>query len=142
MGVGGRGVGCRQTRRSSAGRHGAEQAGALVGEATGGGVRGARRWWGGARHSRKRCSPVGEAWGGGGRGVMSGSARSGDTGLGCMGLGVARSIGRREVGRVARDQTGGVGGAHARGRSVGRAGFGWSVGPLGPDDRSMVLGDE
>jgi hypothetical protein len=29
-------------------------------------------------------------------------------------------------------------GARARGRSVGCAGFGWSVGPLGPGGRSLV----
>jgi hypothetical protein len=37
-GVGGRGTGCRRTRRSPAGKHRAEEAGALVGEATGGEV--------------------------------------------------------------------------------------------------------
>jgi hypothetical protein len=46
-GVSRRGVGCRRTRRSLAGRHRAEEAGALAREATGGGGRGARRWGGG-----------------------------------------------------------------------------------------------
>jgi hypothetical protein len=61
-GIGGRCTRCRRNRRLLAGRHGVEEAGVLVGEATGGGGRGARRWWGGARRSRKRCSPAGEAW--------------------------------------------------------------------------------
>jgi hypothetical protein len=103
-GVGGRSAECRRTRRSSVGRHGVEEVGALAREATGGGGRGAHRWWGGARRSRKRCSPMGEAWGGGGRGAMSGSARSGGAG----------SIGRREVERVTRGRTGSVGRAAAR----------------------------
>jgi hypothetical protein len=60
-GIGERDAGCRRTRRSLAGRRGVEEAGALVGEAVGGGGRGAHRWWGGARRSRKRCSPAGEA---------------------------------------------------------------------------------
>jgi hypothetical protein len=78
--------------------------------------------------SRKRCSPTGEAWGGGGRGAMSGSARSGGARSGVAGL-----IGVREVGRVAQGRTGGVGGW-----LVGRAGFGWSVGPLDLGDGSLV----
>jgi hypothetical protein len=41
MGVGGRGAGCRRTRRSPTGRRGAEEAGALAGEAMRGGGRGA-----------------------------------------------------------------------------------------------------
>jgi hypothetical protein len=89
----------------------------LVVEAMRGGGRGARRWWGDVRHSRKRCSPAGEAWGGGGRGAMSGSARSGGVG----------SIGQHEVGQVARGVAW-AGWARAWGRSVGRAGFGWTVG--------------
>jgi hypothetical protein len=64
---------------------------------------------------------------------MSGSARSCGTGLGCTGSGVTGSIGRHEVGRVAWE-----GRVLVRGRSVGRAGFGWSVGPLGPGDGSLV----
>jgi hypothetical protein len=123
--IGGRGAGCRRTRRSPAGRCGVE-------EATRGGGRGAHRWWGGARHSRKRCSLTGEAWGGGGRGVMSGSARSGSAGLGCVDSGVVGSIRRHEVGWVARGQTGGVGGAGARAGSVGWMRevrlVGWTVG--------------
>jgi hypothetical protein len=57
-------------------------------------------------------------------------------------------VGRREVGmhgvrsrgvdRAARGRTGGVSGAHAWGRSVGRAWFGWSVRPLGPGDGSLI----
>jgi hypothetical protein len=78
-----------------------EEAGALAGEAMGGGGRGAHRWWGSARHSRKRCSLAGEAWGGGGRGAMSSSARSGGVGLGWVALGVAGSVRRRGVGWVA-----------------------------------------
>jgi hypothetical protein len=118
-GTGGRGTGCRRTQRSPTGRRVAEEAGALAGEAMGGGGRGTRWWWGGTRRSRKRCSPTGEAWGRGGRDAMSGSARSGVAGLG-------RRCG---VGRVARGRTGGVGGAGAcMGRSVGRAGFDWTVG--------------
>jgi hypothetical protein len=50
-GVGVRGAGCG-TRCSPAGRLGVEEAGALAGEATGGGGRGSHRWWGGVRHSR------------------------------------------------------------------------------------------
>jgi hypothetical protein len=93
-----------------------------------GGGRGARRWWGSVRHNRKRCSPTGEAWDGGGRGAMSGRAKSGDTGLGCAGLGVAGLVGRSGVGWVARGRTSGVGAGTCTGRSVGRMGFGWSVG--------------
>jgi hypothetical protein len=63
MGVGGRGAGCRRTRRSPAGRRGVKEVGTLAGEVTGGGGRGAHQWWGGARRSRKQCSSVGEAWG-------------------------------------------------------------------------------
>jgi hypothetical protein len=101
MGTDGRGAGCRRTRRSPAGRRGAEEAGALAGEATGGGGRGTRQWWGGARRSRKRCSPTGEAWGGGGRGVMLGSARSSGTVLGCAGSNGWRGQGgRARVGSV------------------------------------------
>jgi hypothetical protein len=70
---------------------------------------------------------------------MSGSARSGGAGLGCTGPGVVGSIERHEVRWVAWGRTGGVGGAGAReGQSVGRAGFGWSVGSLGSSDRSLV----
>jgi hypothetical protein len=67
---------------------------------------------------------------------MSGSARSGGTGLGCAGLGVTGSIGRREVGRVAR-----VGRVvwEGRGRSVGRTGFDWSVGPLDTGNESLFI---
>jgi hypothetical protein len=108
--VGGRGARYRRTRRSPTGRRGAEEAWALTGEATGGGGRGAHRWWGDARHRRKRCSPVGKAWGGGGRGAMSGSVRSGSAGLGCVGSEVAGLIGQREVRRVTRGRTGGMGG--------------------------------
>jgi hypothetical protein len=64
---------------------------------------------------------------------MSNSARSCGAGLGCAGSGVAVSIGRREVGRVAW-----AGRARARGRSVGHVGFGWSIGPLGPGNGSLV----
>jgi hypothetical protein len=82
-----------------------EEAGALAGEATGGGGRGARRWWGGARYSRKRCSPVEEAWGGRGTGAMSG---------------VAGSVGQCGVERVAwAGRARGVGWLDARGL-VGR----------------------
>jgi hypothetical protein len=129
-GVGGRGAGRRTTWRSPAGRHGAKEAGALAGKVMGGGGRGACRWCGGVRCSRKRCSPAGVAWGGGGRGTMSGSARSGDTGLGCVESGVVRSIGRREVERVAW--------ARAQDRSVVRVGFDWSDKPLDPGDRSLI----
>jgi hypothetical protein len=87
-GVDGRGVGCRRTRHSPAGRRGAEEVGVLAREVSGGGGRGARWWWGGV-------------------------------GLGCTGLGVAGSIGRREVGQVAWGQTGGVGEAGTRAGAVG-----------------------
>jgi hypothetical protein len=109
-GTGGRGTGCRRTQRSPTGRRVAEEAGALAGEAMGGGGRGTRWWWGVTRRSRKRCSPTGEAWGRGGRGTMSGSARLGDAGLGYAGSGVTGLGRRRGVGRVARGRTGGVGG--------------------------------
>jgi hypothetical protein len=59
---------------------------------------------------------------------MSGSARSGGTGLGCAGLGVTGSIGRREVGRVARGWTSGVGGAGSVGWTHGVRLVGWTVG--------------
>jgi hypothetical protein len=99
-GVGGRGAGCRRTRRSPVRRHRAEEAAALVGEATGGGGRDARRWRGDVRCSRKQCSPAGEAWGGGGRGAMSDSARLRARGVGMHGV---RS---RGVDRAARGQMG------------------------------------
>jgi hypothetical protein len=70
---------------------------------------------------------------GGGRGVMLGNARLGGTGLGCVGSGVTVSIERRKVRWVAW-----VGQARARGRSVGRTGFDWSVGPLDPGDGSQL----
>jgi hypothetical protein len=115
MGTDGRGAGCRRTRRSPAGRRGAEEAGALAGEATGGGGRGAHQWWGGARHSRKRCSPAREAWGGGDE----------------------RDVGQCEVGWRGVRWVAWAG--RARSRSVSwRAGFGWSVGPLGPGDGALV----
>jgi hypothetical protein len=41
-GTGGRGTGCRRTQRSPTGRRVAEEAGALAGEAMGGGGRGTR----------------------------------------------------------------------------------------------------
>jgi hypothetical protein len=50
---------------------------------------------------------------------MLGSAWSGSVGLRCAGSGVAGSIGRCEVRRVARDRMGGVGGAGARTGSIG-----------------------
>jgi hypothetical protein len=66
---------------------------------------------------------------------MSGRARSGDAGSGVAGL-----VGRSRVGWVARGRTGGVGGAGTcTGRSVGRMGFGWSVGLLGPGDGIATL---
>jgi hypothetical protein len=93
---------------------------ASVGEVLGVGGHDTHRWggvgeggrgvgWRGDGRGRYRRSPVVgrcEAWGGGGRGVMLGNARSGGTGSG-----VAGSIGRREVERVARGRTGGMGGA-------------------------------
>jgi hypothetical protein len=63
-------------------------------------------------------------------GAMSDSARSGGAGLGCTGSGVAGSIRRHEVGRVARGRT----------VSVGRAGMhgvGW-LGARGSVDRLDV----
>jgi hypothetical protein len=78
---------------------------------------------------------------------MSGRARLGDAGLGCVGLGVVGSIGQCGVGRVARGRTGGLGGAGARAGS-----FGWARGVrlVGWLDRwilmmnlwSITLGDE
>jgi hypothetical protein len=56
--------------------------------------------------------------GGGGRFAMLGNTRSGGVGLGCAELEVTGSIGRREVGRVARGQTGGMGGADMRTESI------------------------
>jgi hypothetical protein len=70
---------------------------------------------------------------------MSGRARLGDAGLGCVGQeswgrsGSVGSDGWRGVGRVAW-----AGRVRAQGRSVGHAGFGWLVGPLDPDDESSV----
>jgi hypothetical protein len=64
---------------------------------------------------------------------MSGRARLGDVGLGCVGSGVVGSIGQCEVGRVAW-----AGWVRAQGRSVGHVGFGWLVGPLDPGDESPV----
>jgi hypothetical protein len=69
---------------------------------------------------------------------MLDSARSSGAGLGCAGSGVAGSIGRCEVGRVARGQTGGVGRTGARVGSVGRLGAHCSVGLLGPGDWSLI----
>jgi hypothetical protein len=91
-------------------------------------------------NSRKRCSPAGEALGGGGRGVMLGSARLGGAGSGCAG-----SIGRHEVGRVARGRTGGVGGASAHAGSVGWVRgvrlVSWTVGWRGRGERARGISD-
>jgi hypothetical protein len=65
---------------------------------------------------------------------MSGSARSGGAGLGCMGSGVTGSIRRRKVGRVARGQTSDV--SH-RVDQLG-VGFDWSVRQFDPGDRSLI----
>jgi hypothetical protein len=61
---------------------------------------------------------------------MSGSARLDDARLGCVGSGVVRLIGRREVERVAW--------ARAQDRSVVRVGFDWSDKPLDPGDGSLI----
>jgi hypothetical protein len=105
-GTDGRGAGHRRMQRSLVGTHEAEEVGAPVGEAMGGGGRGAHRWWGGARRSRKRRSLAGV-----GRGVM----------LGNVGSGVAVSFGQRGVGWVARGRSGGQVG-RTRVGSIGRAG--------------------
>jgi hypothetical protein len=61
---------------------------------------------------------AGETIGRGGRGAHQ---WWGGVGLGCTGLGVAGSIGRREVRQVARGRTGGVGKAGTRAGAVGWA---------------------
>jgi hypothetical protein len=101
MGVGGRGAGCRRMRRSPTGRRGAEEAGALAGE----------------------------AMRGGGRCAMLNSARSGGMGWDAWGqLGGVRSDGWCRVGRVAWAVRACAGGQSVErvefGRSVGPLGPG------------------
>jgi hypothetical protein len=69
----------------------------------------------------------------------AGGVRSGDAGLGGVGSVGRRGVGRRGVGRAAWGRAGRSGqGEHVWGRSVEHVGVGRSVGPLGPDDGSLV----
>jgi hypothetical protein len=134
-----------------------------MGEALGVGC-GARRWGGtgqrrqGRWRERRREGEAGELAGGGAaRGVAGRSShrrgRRGaeEAGARCQAVRGRTARGWDARGRESRGQSGGTGSDGWRrvrqvawagrvrtwGRSVGRAGFGWSVGPLGPGDGCM-----
>jgi hypothetical protein len=93
----------------------------------------------GARRSRKRCSPMGERVGWRKQGRDVGQCEVGRRGVGMRGV---RS---HRVDREVRGRTGGAEsdgwrgrGTRAQGRSVGRAGFGWSVGLLDLGDGYLI----
>jgi hypothetical protein len=77
--------------------------------------------------------------GGGGVGRRRQESDVGQCEVGRRGVGM-RGVRSHGVDRAVQGQMSGMGGvgARARGRSVGCMGFGWSVGPLGLGDRSLV----
>jgi hypothetical protein len=103
-----------------------------VGEALGVGGRGARRQGGTGWRRQGRWRE--RRWEGEVGSLTSGGVARGVAGSGAHQWGRCGAIGRCEVGRVAQGRTGDVGGAGARGGSVG-----WARGVrMGPGDGSLV----